>query len=62
MGVQKLGHAGLQGWKEKAADRAASAVGKRTPLDEDWIRAAFGFLFLALAVRYLVNFARDAAA
>ena len=44
---------------EKAADRAASAVGKRTPLDEDWIRAAFGLLFLGLAVRYLVNVVRD---
>ena len=60
MAVQELGHAALKGWREKAADRVAPAVAKRTPVDQDWVRAALGLVFFALAVRYLVRTVRDA--
>ena len=60
MAVQELGHAALKGWRRKAADRVATAVGRRTRLDEDWVRAVFGLVFFALAVRYLVRTVRDA--
>ena len=53
--VTQLGHAGLQGWREKAADAAAPALASRTPLKEDQARALIGALFFVLAVMYLVK-------
>ena len=55
MAVKEVGHGALQGWRGKVADSVASPVAKRTPFREDWIRAAIGFAFLALAVRYVVR-------
>ncbi|MFN2470947.1 MAG: hypothetical protein ABR583_08150 [Gaiellaceae bacterium] len=55
MAVQEVGHAALHRWREEIAERVAPAVGKRTPLAEDWIRTALGLLFLALAVRYIAR-------
>ena len=53
--VAKVGHAGLQGWREKVADGVAGPVAKRTPLREDNVRAIIGATFLVLSVIYLVN-------
>jgi hypothetical protein len=53
--VAQVGHAGLQGWREKVADGVAGPVAKRTPLQEDNVRAIIGAAFLVLSVVYLVN-------
>jgi len=53
--VAQVGHAGLQGWREKVADGVAGPVAKRTPLQEDNVRAIIGATFLVLSVIYLVN-------
>ena len=53
--VSQVGHAGLQGWREKVADGVAGPVAKRTPLQEDNVRAIIGATFLVLSVIYLVN-------
>ncbi|HEV2061560.1 MAG TPA: hypothetical protein VGR12_01800 [Solirubrobacteraceae bacterium] len=51
----QAGQAGLQGWREKVADGVAEPVAKRTPLDEDQVRAIVGATFLVLTVMYLVQ-------
>jgi hypothetical protein len=56
--VQDVGHAALHGWKEKVAD----TVARRAPVRDDYVRTAFGLLFLGLSLRYLVTTARDLAA
>jgi len=53
--VAQVGHAGLQGWREKVADGVAGPVARRTPLQEDNVRAIIGATFLVLSVIYLVN-------
>jgi hypothetical protein len=58
MQVHDVGHAALSGWKGKAAD----AVARRAPFRDDYVRTAFGLLFLALSLRYLTNTARELAA
>jgi hypothetical protein len=52
--VQDAGEAALSGWKEKVAD----SVARRAPVRDDYIRVAFGLLFLALSVKYLATTAR----
>jgi hypothetical protein len=54
MKVQDVGQAALSGWKGKVADAAAP----RVPVREDYVRAAFGFFFLALSIAYLAKTAR----
>jgi hypothetical protein len=56
--VQDVGQAGLHGWKEKLADKVA----RRVPVRDDYVRAAFGLLFLGLSLRYLAQTARELAA
>jgi uncharacterized membrane protein len=51
MDVKRIGHAGLVGWREKVGDKAARAVAERTRLHADTLRAIFGAVFLALAVK-----------
>ena len=58
MKVEEVGHAALSGWRKSVAD----AVAPRVPARDDAVRAAIGFLFLALTLKYLVDFARDLAA
>ena len=53
--VTQLGHAGLQGWRAKAADLAAPPLAKKTPLREDQARAVIGALFFVLSVLYMVK-------
>jgi hypothetical protein len=56
--VQDVGEAALSGWKEKVAD----SVARRAPVRDDYIRVAFGLLFLALSLKYLAETARQLAA
>ena len=51
----RFGQAGLQGWREKVADRLAEPLSNRTPLDEDQVRALVGSAFFVLAVMYVVK-------
>jgi hypothetical protein len=57
----QAGQAGLQGWREKLADGLAEPVSKRTPLDEDQVRAVIGGAFFLLALFYVVNSIRKLA-
>ena len=57
-----IGKAGLQGWREKVGDGVASPLAKRTPLDEDQVRAAIGALFFVLSVIYVVGTVKRALA
>ena len=57
MDVKRIGHAGLVGWREKAGDKAASVISKRTRLDADTVRAVLGAVFLALAVKTTIDMA-----
>ena len=57
----KVGQAGLQGWREKVADGVAEPLAKRTPLDEDQMRAVIGGLFFVLSVMYVVKTVRAVA-
>jgi hypothetical protein len=54
MKIHELGDATLHGWKAKVADEAA----RRAPLRDDYVRVAFGVVFVALSVQYLVKTAR----
>ena len=51
----QMGQAGLQGWREKVADRVAAPVSDRTPLGEDQVRGLIGGVFFALSVMYVVK-------
>ena len=53
--VKQVGHAGLQGWREKVADGVAPPVAKRTKLSEEQVRAIVGATFFVLAVIYVAN-------
>jgi hypothetical protein len=57
----RVGQAGLQGWREKVADGVAEPLSRRTPLDEDQVRALIGAGFFLLAVMYIVKALRSAA-
>jgi hypothetical protein len=54
MNVKEVGNAALVGWREKAAE----PVARKAPLRDDYVRAALGFLFLALSIRHLAETAR----
>ena len=57
----RLGQAGLQGWREKVADRIAQPISDRTPLDEPQVRALIGIAFFVLSVMYVTKTLRSAA-
>lgn len=61
MDRRRIGRAGLQGWRAKAAGTVATPVARRSGLDEDQVRAIVGALFLVLAALYLVRAARELA-
>jgi hypothetical protein len=58
MDARHAGHAALSGWREPVADRLARPLAKKAPVEEDTVRAAIGFLFLALSAYYVVMTAR----
>jgi hypothetical protein len=51
----QIGTAGLQGWRAKVGEVVAPPVAKRTPLDEEQVRAIVGATLLVLAVLYVVK-------
>jgi hypothetical protein len=53
--AKDAGRAGLVGWRETIADKAAPPLAERTPVDEDSVRAAIGALFFVLALIYVVG-------
>jgi hypothetical protein len=53
--VEQVGHAALEGWRERVADAVGPRVAERSPLRESQVRTALGLLFLALAVKYLAG-------
>jgi hypothetical protein len=53
--VTELGHAGLQGWREKVADGISQPVAQRAPLEEDQVRAIIGAAFFVLSVIYVAK-------
>jgi hypothetical protein len=55
----ELGAAGLKGWRGTVGDKVAEPVAKRTPLDDDQVRAAVGALFFVLALIYVVRTIAD---
>ena len=55
MKAKDLGRAGLAGWRETVADKAAPPIAARTPIDEDSVRAAVGALFFALSLSYVIG-------
>jgi hypothetical protein len=57
----RIGQAGLQGWRQKVADRIAQPIADRTPLDENQVRALIGSMFFVLSVMYVVKTLRSAA-
>jgi multidrug transporter EmrE-like cation transporter len=55
MKAKSLGHAGLQGWRNRVADAVATPVAKRSSASEDQVRAAVGAVFLILTLVYLIQ-------
>lgn len=53
-----IGKAGLQGWREKAADAVAGPVARRSPLTDDQVRAVIGVMFFGLSVLYVYGTVR----
>ena len=51
----QIGTAGLQGWRAKVGEAVAPPVARRTPLDEEQVRAIVGATFLVLSVVYVVK-------
>jgi hypothetical protein len=52
---EHVGHAGLVGWREKAADLVAPRAAKHGPVSEDQARAIIGGTFFVLSVYYVVS-------
>ena len=53
--INDIGKSGLKGWRAKVGEGLAGPVSKRTPLDEDHVRAAVGALFFVLALVYVLT-------
>jgi hypothetical protein len=53
--AKDAGSAGLAGWRQTVADKAAPPLAAKTPLDEDAIRAAIGALFFLLSLIYVIG-------
>ena len=53
-----VGKAGLQGWRVKVADAVAKPVSKHSAFSDDQVRAAFGAVFFALSLAYVLSTVR----
>jgi hypothetical protein len=60
MDANKLGQAGLVGWRRKVGERIAEPVSRHTRLTFDQAMAAVGAAYLFLTVRHLFRMARAA--
>ena len=52
---QRVGHAGLVGWRKKAADLVAPGAAKLGPVSEEQARAIIGGAFFALSAYYVAS-------
>ena len=55
MDAQKLGQAGLVGWRRQVGERMAEPVSRRTRLTFDQALAIVGAMFFALTVRRFIR-------
>ena len=53
------GEQALLGWRERVADAVAGPAERHTPLDRSRARALIGWVFLLLAVAYVLRTARS---
>ena len=53
--TEHFGHAGLTGWRGTLADRVAPPVARKTPANEDQVRAVVGATFFLLSLYYVVT-------
>ena len=60
MDANKLGQAGLVGWRRKVGERIAEPVSSRTRLTSDQVMAAVGVVFMFLTLRRLFRMGRAA--
>ena len=60
MDTEKLGQAGLVGWRRKVGEQIAEPVSRRTGLTFDQALAIVGAIFFALTVRRMVRMLRAA--
>jgi hypothetical protein len=58
--AQKLGQAGLVGWRRQVGERIAEPIARRTGFTVDQILAIVGAVFFALTVRRFVRMLRAA--
>lgn len=57
--VERVGEASLTGWWRRVADAVARPISRRTPLEEQRVRALVGIVFLVLSIVYVVQVLRD---
>ena len=53
--AERVGKAGLTGWRTTVGDKLASPVSGRTPLSEDQVRAIVGATFFVLSLYYVYS-------
>jgi hypothetical protein len=53
--VEKLGHAGLVGWRRNVGERVAEPIARRTGLTFDQVLAVVGAIFFVVTVRRFVR-------
>jgi len=53
--AERVGKAGLTGWRIPVADKLAGPVSGRTPLSEEQVRAIVGATFFALSAYYVYS-------
>lgn len=59
--ANRLGEAGLKGWRARVADAVAGPVARNSRFDVEQVRNLVGLLFLVLAITYVVSAARQVA-
>jgi len=52
---ERIGQAGLAGWRKAIANRAAPPLARRTPITEEQARAIIGAAFFALSTYYVAS-------
>jgi hypothetical protein len=58
--AERVGKAGLTGWRTTVGDKLAGPLAGRTPLSEEQIRAIVGATFFVLSVYYVYSTASAA--
>ena len=60
MDAEKLGQAGLVGWRRQVGERIADPISRRTRFSFDQAMAVVGAIFFVLTVRRLIRMLRAA--